>query len=654
MAEDLEQELALAFAPPAVDVRHAEIRVFCASCGVEVSRDYPTLGWASESRQMVADLVGKSCSCGQKWADSADLAVRTVEISPEERGFGYCLRCKGLFRLADLESWLTGLRCRGCKGLEAAMEEFEANAEAPWHVHFPESSPSVRGDAVCIRTDASGDGGDRICGSGSIRELGTVEAQVSERRYRTALGDSREVLKTLADNSVDAMVTDPPAGVGIFGKDWDCFRRKHNPSDVGRDNAFGRMSARAPHSYGESDRGEFVAYLVPIFQECLRVIKPGGFGAVWALPKTSHWTAWALEEAGWGIVTPLYHHFSQGMPKHRSQIKPSTEMWWLVRKPTSLTYEENERQYGVGSLQIDACRIARAMDDVPGWHYSGAKGADGYENTGSFAIRDMTPEEIQERCGKKGRWPSDALFSHDSRCVRLGTHKVKGCPAVVVQGGQDGGGYDIGGQVTRLRRSEFQGYGDEAGMEELDEYACVPSCPVRLLDSLSGYRKSGKSHVLRRGKTTGKSMGYGSSSSSLMEVADATYGDEGGISRCFTTLHYCPKTAKSERNAGLFGVIPCEKCGEIGTREHVDPDTGKTQPCILNGHSTVKPLALMRWLCRLCCIPGGQIVDPFMGSGSTGCAAVQEGFNFLGIERDERSYAIARARLAWVEGQQWK
>lgn len=610
MTEDLDSIIALAFAPVLPEVRHVEVTVTCDSCGVAVDRRYPVL--EADSIWLLNYHAEKSCQCGAARADGRTLTVTVTEVDPTERGRGYCLCCRQIWEIAVLESWSTGLRCRTCVAVaeDAGQDEFgDFILPEGWNIERVASGLNVAGDLAGQLVHAPG--------------VDTRASKVSERRFRTAKGDSREILKSLADDSIDAVVTDPPAGVGIFGRDWDCFKR---------------------------GRGEFVAFLVPIFEECLRVVKPGGFGAVWALPKTSHWLAWALEESGWAIVTPLYHHFSQGMPKHRSQIKPSTEMWWLVRKPTTLTYEENERQYGVGSLQIDACRIARAMDDVPGWHLTGAKGSAGFQDTDSFKIHDMTPEEIQERCGKKGRWPSDALFSHDERCIKVGTRKVKGCPAKVMQGGKDGGGYDPG-SGDGSRHTVFEGYGDEAGLEEVDEFACVPSCPVRLLDSLSGYRKSGKAHILRRGKTTGKSMGYGSSSSALMEVSDATYGDEGGISRCFTTFHYSSKTAKSERNAGLFGVIPCAKCGQIGTKKHEDAETGKTQPCLLNDHSTVKSQALMRWLCRLCCPPGGQIVDPFMGSGSTGCAALQEGFKFLGIDRNERSYMIARARLAWAETQ---
>jgi DNA modification methylase len=68
-----------------------------------------------------------------------------------------------------------------------------------------------------------------------------------------------------------------------------------------------------------------------------------------------------------------------------------------------------------------------------------------------------------------------------------------------------------------------------------------------------------------------------------------------------------------------------------------------------NVHPTVKPIELMRWLCRLVTPPGGTVLDPFAGSGSTGCAAVLEGFGFIGVEREAEYVAIARARIAWWE-----
>jgi site-specific DNA-methyltransferase (adenine-specific) len=95
---------------------------------------------------------------------------------------------------------------------------------------------------------------------------------------------------------------------------------------------------------------------------------------------------------------------------------------------------------------------------------------------------------------------------------------------------------------------------------------------------------------------------------------DVLYGDQGSASRFF----YCAKTNRQDRNAG---------------------DTK-------NDHPTVKPTELMRYLCRLVTPPGGTVLDPFMGSGSTGRGAVLEGLNFHGIEQDLGYFNIAKARIA--------
>ena len=116
-------------------------------------------------------------------------------------------------------------------------------------------------------------------------------------------------------------------------------------------------------------------------------------------------------------------------------------------------------------------------------------------------------------------------------------------------------------------------------------------------------------------------------------------GDAGGASRFF----YCAKASKSEREAGLENFTP----HAVGDGRETPADNayqrGKTER--KNTHTTVKPIALMRYLCRLVTPPGGLILDPFCGSGSTGCAAVLEGFNFIGIELEAEYVPIAQARI---------
>jgi DNA modification methylase len=330
-------------------------------------------------------------------------------------------------------------------------------------------------------------------------------------RWRVIEGDALAVLRTLPDSSFDAVVTDPPAGIGFMGKEWDDFRRARNPADVGRDSPFGRTSAKGPE-YGRRPRDGFVTFLTTAMAECLRVARPGAVALVWAIPRTSHWTATALEDAGWLIEDRIAHLFGQGFPKHKSKLKPACEDWWLCRKP------------GPKWLGVEAARIP-----VPGGLTSGSK-----------------------------RWPANVALSHSPDC--------------------NGG--------------------------------CAPDCPARLLDEQvigNGLRCSrGDSAGMQR--TTSLSW-FGS------RVTDCDksigYGDGNpGASRFF----YCAKASRADRG----------------------PD---------NMHPTVKSTALMRWLCRLACPPGGLILDPFAGSGSTLKAALLEGCRAVGIEQSPDYCKIARRRL---------
>jgi DNA modification methylase len=405
-------------------------------------------------------------------------------------------------------------------------------------------------------------------------------------------GDALQLLKEVPDNSVDSLVSDPPAGIefglaewdsfkqgkrskawaccnktggdgfGGFGKslrpafhtqkavpgDWDCFRRRRNPADTGREGVFGRTSACAPHSYGESDRGSFIAFLTEIMVEVYRVLKPGAYGVVWSIPRTSHWTAIALEDGGFHLHDKIIHVFGQGMPKSKNMgdgfgtaLKPSHEDWLLVRKPVKGSITANYRQIGTGAMNIDGCRVPRGVEDVPGWHKTGAKGSKGYLGQDTFRIRDMPAEEIQERCGEKDRWPPNMLVS------------------------------------------------DEA-IEDLGDHA-----------------------------------------------------------RFFPCFGYFPKPGRAEKEAGLAAFADATlnrvNPGGLEREERFAPVQVK------NNHPTVKSVALMSWLCRLVTPPNGIVLDPFCGSGSTGVACIYEGFRFLGLEQDVHFAEISEARIRHAEAE---
>lgn len=332
------------------------------------------------------------------------------------------------------------------------------------------------------------------------------------RPWQTLATDNLLALQTFPDNTFDSIVTDPPAGIGFMGEEWD--------QDKG-------------------GRDRWVGWMGTVAAECLRVLKPGGHAIVWSLPRTTHWTALAWEDAGWEPRDMVVHLHGQGFPKSLdvekalakhtggdvpvggwcgwgTALKPSQETWWVFRKPLVGTVAENVLTHGVGALNIDGCRVG-------------------------------------------GRWPANVTLEHNHDC-------------------SDG--------------------------------ACTEGCPVALLDTQSGDLGPG-SWV----RTDGARMFGNDGAPTGGEQWQAPLDTGGGASRFFFTA----KASKKEKTAG--GKVP-------------------------NEHPTVKPLALMRYLCRLVTPPGGTVLDPFMGSGTTGVGAVQEGFGFVGIDSDPQAVVTAKARLA--------
>jgi site-specific DNA-methyltransferase (adenine-specific) len=228
----------------------------------------------------------------------------------------------------------------------------------------------------------------------------------------------------------------------------------------------------------------------------------------------------------------------------------------------------------------------------------------------------------------KGRWPSNIVLSHTPECVRRGVKIVKGkqltAGALGGYGGNRDGHYEAG--TGR----------DHAPDEEVEDWECSTGCPIAEMD-----RQGEEMGVHRAGSTqpaqekwdmseTTPSYGGGFSGPSGMR-----YGDEGGASRFFQNLDpgvpffYTAKAARSEKEDGLTTF-----------------DSVKRQ----NTHPTVKPISLMRYLVKMVTPPGGLVLDPFAGSGSTCIAAAEEGMQFLGIEREEEYVKIARSRVGVAAG----
>lgn len=371
-------------------------------------------------------------------------------------------------------------------------------------------------------------------------------------------GDCLDVLRGMPAGLVDAVVTDPPAGISFMGKGWDSSK---------------------------GGRTSWVAWLAERLAECLRVTKSGGHAFVWALPRTSHWTATAIEDAGWVIEDRVAHIFGTGFPKHKSKLKPAVEDWWLATKPG-----------GAKWLGVDACRIEGASVQCTRSNSFGVINDDGWKE--SNKVFESHPS---------GRWPTNLVLSHHPECKPNGVRRVRGSGSIKGTESSRLTKHTCGNWDTRY---PFQAYADADGTETVEAFDCHPDCPVAMVDEQSGESVS-RDNVRHNHKF--KSVAKGREK----ERDSFGHADFGGASRYFPRFLYCPKASRKDRGEG-------------------------------NIHPTVKSFDLMRWLCKLVTPPGGTVLDPFAGSGSTGFAAESEGFGAILIEQSEQYVSIIRARQSAV------
>lgn len=506
----------------------------------------------------------------------------------------------------------------------------------------------------------------------SAKEIAQVIA--GERRWHVECGDNLEVLKGMPDNCVDSMVCDPPAGISFMSKKWD--------SDHG-------------------GRDKWVARMAERFAEAFRVLKPGAHGLVWAIPRTAHWTALALENAGFYVVDKQFHIFGSGFPKSvdvsraidkragverevvgpdpqaarrnkstskfettygiiddaascpvtapatdakkwsgwGTALKPAVEEWILVRKPFKGTIVDNVLKQGTGAINIDGCRVPHASSADLEAHAAGVSAIKARGGSMDNSWKNSSDLSGANDVTAAGRWPANCLFSHAPGCERVGTKKVKAAPS---WNDNRGPSLFTGETTSPVHHTDGDGF------ETVDAWQCVDGCPVKELDEQSGISTSQGGRP-----SSGEAQGMHNWKPSI-GPSTGGLGDTGGASRYFTTFApflYTAKANRSEREQGLEHMSR-RTGGEATGRK--DGSEGLKSPRAgagrgggrANDHPTVKSDELMRHLCRLVTPPNGICVDIFTGSGSTGKACSAEGFRFIGIELDEHYCEIARARIS--------
>jgi DNA modification methylase/transcriptional regulator with XRE-family HTH domain len=414
-------------------------------------------------------------------------------------------------------------------------------------------------------------------------------------------GDCLAVMREMPDVSVDAVVTDPPYGLAFMGKRWD--------------------------------------YDVPsedVWHECLRVLKPGGHLLAFAGTRTQHRMAVRIEDAGFEIRDMIAWVYGSGFPKSLDVSKAIDKAGGASPREQSEILRAKREAAGLSREKV-AASVGCTPSSVRDWEEGRARA------TGAAVEFIVPSEEYRAKL-------ADLLgYSSDERRLIGAAVDRRGDGTVYAVG--HSGGLRSGGNTEAAR--QWQGWGTalKPALEPITVARKpligtvaenvlahgtgalnVDGCRVATDDVLP--KMSGKAILC--GSSDGWNRPWKNDPNGLVRrqaAADAAIEKANTLGRWPANLIH----DGSEEVVGLLNdaarFFYCAKASKA--------DRGDD-----NNHPTVKPTDLMRYLCRLVTPPGGIVLDPFAGSGSTGKAAALEGFRFIGIEREAEYVEIARARIA--------
>jgi site-specific DNA-methyltransferase (adenine-specific) len=397
-------------------------------------------------------------------------------------------------------------------------------------------------------------------------------------------------MKAMPDNSVDSIVTDPPYELGFMGKSWDASG---------------------------------IAFNVEVWQEALRVMKPGGHLIAFSGSRTYHRMAVAIEDAGFQIRDQIMWVYGSGFPKSHNISKgidkaagAEREVIGIDQVKAARRPKQNERQWNQYSkTQYDNNITAPATAAAQQWQGWGT------------ALKPAHEPMVLARKPLEGTVANNVL-----------TFGV---------GGLNIDGSRVGSELmvnppgsTNPRNSMGDGWREDA-----ESTTAIGRFPANFIHdgsdevvALFPYSKSGAMN----GEYNNTIMAQSNGNRDGKTIKLTQQASEGSAARFF----YCAKASKRDRNEGLDGFEAKRdhdgrKDGGVGG----DNPRNRTNNAKLNHHPTVKPTSLMQYLVRLVTPPNGIVLDPFMGSGSTGKACAYEGFDFIGIDQSSEYVAIAQARI---------
>ena len=410
-------------------------------------------------------------------------------------------------------------------------------------------------------------------------------------------GDCIKEMQKLIDDGVqvDSVVTDPPyhlqSIVDRFGKEGSA------PAQFGTDGAFKRASTGF---MGKEWDGGDIAFCKETWELAMKLLKPGGHLLAFSASRNYHRMAVAIEDAGFDIRDQMMWLYGSGFPKSLNigkAIDKRNGVQGDVIGTRKVTSSDIGQKSGWNHLNTDRgdYEYREIMNEYEGW---------------GTALKPAHEPIVMARKPLSEKSIVDNVLKHGT-----GGINIDGCRIPYGEGNEPIPQLEQGKTKVNSTKTMFDGQSlHKSNTEAVIGGSLDGRFPANVMHDGSDvivnqfpHTKSGKDvNPTDNGVSGffGNEMGYYSK--------DANYGDEGSAARFF----YCPKTSKSERH-------------------NADKNT----------HPTVKPVELMKYLCRLVTPKGGTVLDPFMGSGSTGMAAKDEGFDFIGIEKDEEYFKICESRI---------
>ena len=418
-----------------------------------------------------------------------------------------------------------------------------------------------------------------------------------KEKIKLMLGDNMLSLKKLPDNCIDAIVTDPPYGLSFMGKKWD-----------------------------------YDVPSVELWKEVFRVLKPGGHVLSFGGTRTYHRMVVNMEDAGFEIRDQIMWLYGQGFPKSRNVGKDIEKINVGGKKnlkqigtKKGLNNEDGTSGFAYKETYVPGISIGgkQLQGEIPVYEINNEYNGWGTALKPAVEPICLARKPISEKTVAENviKWKTGGLNIDGCRVGDdiISTHNA---PKGTFAGGEENRGSDTSSYDEHQGRFPANVILDESAGEMLD-------------------KQSGK--LNKQGKWKGdknKSCKYNDATSyEIGGQRNNVYLDEGGASRFF----YCAKVSKKERNLGLddFEDNPIS----INTPHNSKSLEDRYKMVTKNNHPTIKPVDLMRYLCRLITPKGGIILDPYMGSGSTGIAALLEDFRFCGMEMDEEYMKISEARI---------